>query len=93
VETQSEVFSEFSHALHQPPVIDASPVSDAPLSQKRAWLAESAESVSVATSAGDPALTVTTVTVTADRVYRFSWTNDCLPDPIEKSITMAILAD
>jgi len=97
VETQSEVFSEFSHALHQPPVIDASPVSDAPLSQKRAWLAESADSVSVAASAGDPALTVNTapvtVTGTADRVYRFSWTDDCLPDPIEKSITMAILAD
>jgi len=45
--------------LRQPPVIDASRVSDAPLSQKRAWLVESAESVNVATLAGDPALTVT----------------------------------
>jgi len=73
VETQTEVSSEFSHALHKPPVIDGSQVSDAPLSQKRAWLAESVESVSVATSAGDPAFTVTTapvtVTGTADRVY------------------------
>jgi len=30
-------------------------VYDAPLSQKRAWLVESAESVNVATLAGDPA--------------------------------------
>jgi len=82
VETKTKVSSEFSHALHQPPVIDTSPVSDAPLSQKRAWLAESAESVSVATSAGDPALTGITAPVTvtgaSDRVYRFSSTNDGL---------------